>query len=164
MLLEAVVPEFQVEVYHAEPGDPVLHGPTCAVGGCLGRGVNRSLGLNAKGENRSTGSRYRGYLCLAHVDMWRRDGEPPINVWVRQSARALKSQALPERCSAPRCTRSRSSSGLCYGHRRRWMRTGCPDLSVFLSTAGPVITRSDRCSIAGRPSRPHARGLPRLPR
>ena len=34
MLLEAVLPEFQVEVYHAEPGDPVLHGPTCAVGGC----------------------------------------------------------------------------------------------------------------------------------
>jgi integrase len=149
MLLEAVLPEFQVEVYHAEPGDPVLHGPTCAVGGCRGRGVNRSLGLNAKGENRSTGSRYRGYLCLAHVDMWRRDGEPPINVWVRQSARALKSQALPARCSAPRCTRSRSSSGLCYGHRRRWMRAGSPDLAVFLATAGAVITRSDGCSIAG---------------
>ena len=65
MLLEVVLPEFQVDVYHAQPGDPVLHGPTCAVAGCPGRGVNRSLGLNAKGENRSTGIRYRGYLCIS---------------------------------------------------------------------------------------------------
>jgi integrase len=149
MLLGAVLPEFQVEVYHAQPGDPVLHGPTCAVGGCPGRGVNRSLGLNAKGENRSTGSRYRGYLCLPHVAMWRRDGEPPINVWVRQSARALKSQALPKRCSVLRCTRSRASNGLCSTHRRHWTNAGSPDLGLFLATAGAVFTRSDRCSIPG---------------
>ena len=110
MLLEAVEPEFRVDVYHAVPGDPVLHGPTCAVGGCPGRGVNRSLGLNAGGENRSTGTRFRGYVCLAHVDMWRRDGEPPINVWVRQTARALKGQARPDRCRAP--------GG--YQQRQRW--------------------------------------------
>jgi hypothetical protein len=101
MLLDAVLPEFQVDVYHAVPGDPVLHGPTCAVGGCPGRGVNRSLGLNAGGENRSTGTRFRGYVCLTHVEMWRRDGEPPINVWVRQTARALKGQARPDRCLSP---------------------------------------------------------------
>jgi len=32
MLLEAVEPAFRVDVYHAVPGDPVLHGPTFAVG------------------------------------------------------------------------------------------------------------------------------------
>jgi integrase len=149
MLLEAVDPEFRVDVYHAAPGDPVLHGPTCAVGGGPGRGVNRSLGLNAGGENRSTGTRFRGYVCLAHVDMWRRDGEPPINVWVRQSARALNSQAMPERCGAPRCTRSTASNGLCGAHRRRWTQAGRPDFAVFLAVAGAVLAGGDRCLVAG---------------
>lgn len=145
MLLEAVAPEFRVDIYHAVPGDPVLHGPTCAVGGCPGRGVNRSLGLNAAGENRSTGTRFRRYVCLAHVDMWRRDGEPPINVWVHQTARALKGQAQPERCRAPGCVRSRSSNGLCSAHRRRWIRAGSPALEAFLPAAGDVVAGEDRC-------------------
>src|ERR1035438_3421587 len=139
MLLEAVLPEFQVEVYRAVPGDLVLHGPTCAVGGGPGRGANRRLGLNAKGKNRSTGTKYRGYLCIPHVDMWRRDGEPPINLWVAQSARALKCEAIPERCRAPLCTRSRISSGLCSAHRLRWAEAGSPDMAAFLPTAGVVI-------------------------
>jgi integrase len=149
MLLMAVEPEFRVDVYHAVPGDPVLHGPTCAVGGCPGRGVNRSLGLNAGGENRSTGTRFRGYVCLAHVNMWRRDGEPPINVWVRQTARALKGQARPDRCHAPRCARSRSSNGLCSAHRRRWIRAGSPALEAFLPVAGDVVAGEDRCLVSG---------------
>jgi hypothetical protein len=149
MLLEAVAPEFRVDVYHAVPGDPVLHGPTCAVGGCPGRGVNRSLGLNAAGENRSAGTRFRGFVCLAHVEMWRRDGEPPINVWVRQSAQALQSQAVPERCGAPRCTRSTASNGLCGAHRRRWTQAGRPDVALFLADAGAVLAGGDRCLIAG---------------
>lgn len=41
MLREAVRAEFQVDVYHPLPGDSVLYGPTCAVSGCPGRGVNR---------------------------------------------------------------------------------------------------------------------------
>ncbi len=71
MLLGAVRPEFQVAVYRPAPGDPILHGPMCAVGGCPGRGVNRSLGMNAGGANRSAGTRFRGYVCLPHVEMWR---------------------------------------------------------------------------------------------
>lgn len=149
ILREAVLPEFQVDVYHAVPGDPVLHGPTCAVGGCPARGVNRSLGLNAGGANRSTGTRFRGFVCLAHVEMWRRDGEPPINVWVRQTARALKGQALAEPCRAPGCKRSRSSNGLCSAHRRRWMRAGRPDLAVFLPTAGVVVAGEQGCLVGG---------------
>jgi hypothetical protein len=145
MLFEAVEPAFRVDVYHAVPADPVLHGPTCAVGGCPGRGVNRSLGLNAGGENRSIGTRFRGYVCLAHVEMWRRDGAPPINVWVRQTARALKGQACPDPCRAPGCARSRSSNGLCSAHRRRWIRAGSPALEVFLPAAGVVVSGKDRC-------------------
>ena len=37
---------------------------------------------------RSIGTRFRGYLCLPRADMWLRDGGPPINVRLRQSARA----------------------------------------------------------------------------
>lgn len=67
MLRAAVGDVFQHDVYYRRPGDAVLFGPTCAVGGCPGRGVNRSVGLKAKGTNRSIGTRYRGYVCLAHV-------------------------------------------------------------------------------------------------
>jgi hypothetical protein len=70
VLRAAVLEEFQHEIYRPLPGDLVLFGPTCAISGCPGRGVNRSLGLKAKGKNRSTGTRFRGYVCLSHVEMW----------------------------------------------------------------------------------------------
>jgi len=149
MLLGVVRPEFQVAVYRPEPGDPILYGPTCAVGGCPGRGVNRSLGLNAGGVNRSVGTRFRGYVCLAHVEMWRRDGEPPINVWVRQSAQALKSQGTAVPCSVHGCKRSCASQGLCAGHRKRWLTAGKPVLAAFLPIAGLMGTREERCAMAG---------------
>jgi hypothetical protein len=64
--------------------------------------VNRSLELKAKGVNHSIGAFHRGYLCLAHVRMWRCDGEPPIDAWVRHSARALKTQQKAQTCTVPR--------------------------------------------------------------
>jgi len=149
MLLGAVRPEFQVAVYRPAPSDPILYGPTCAVGGCPGRGVNRSLGLNAGGANRSVGTRFRGYVCLPHVEMWRRDGEPPINVWVRQSAQALKSQGIAVPCSVPGCRRSRASQGLCAGHWKRWLTAGQPALAAFLPVAGLMRTREEHCAMAG---------------
>jgi hypothetical protein len=39
LLRSAVRPEFQVEVYLPEPGDPALFGPTCLVAGCDARGL-----------------------------------------------------------------------------------------------------------------------------
>ncbi|MDQ6803686.1 MAG: hypothetical protein M3065_01690, partial [Actinomycetota bacterium] len=113
MLREAVRAEFVVDVYRPTPGDPVLYGPTCAVAGCPGRGMNRSLGLKAKGANRSIGTRFRDYLCQAHVEMWRRDGEPQIDLCVRHSARALRSQRAPDRCAVSRCRRSSTGLALC---------------------------------------------------
>jgi len=149
MLLGVVRPEFQVAVYRPEPGDPILYGPTCAVGGCPGRGVNRSLGLNAGGANRSVGTRFRGYVCLPHVEMWRRDGEPPINVWVRQSAQALKSQGIAVPCNVLGCKRSRASQGLCAGHRKRWLTAGKPALAAFLPNAGMIRSRRETCAMTG---------------
>jgi integrase len=149
MLRAAVAAEFQVEVYHPVAGDRVLYGPTCAVSGCPGRGANRSLGLNARGANRSIGTRYRGYLCQAHVEMWRRDGEPPIDGWVRHCARALRTQQVREPCAITSCARSALHEGLCGAHHHQWQRAGRPDLPDFTPRARPVRAGEARCVVAG---------------
>ena len=147
MLREAVRAEFQVRVYRPTPGDPVLYGPTCAVGGCPGRGMNRSLGLKAKGANRSIGTRFRGYLCQAHVEMWRRDGEPQIDLWVRHSARALSSQRAPVRCTVSGCRRSSAGLAFCQPHGRRWVRAGRPAVELFAARTRAVRTGTERCLV-----------------
>ncbi|MCA1700677.1 MAG: site-specific integrase, partial [Actinobacteria bacterium] len=121
VLRAALREEFQVDVYRPRPGDRVLFGPTCAVAGCPGRGANRSLGLKAKGANHSTGTMFRGYICLAHVAMWRRDGEPPIDAWVQHAARARRGQVVPDRCTARGCRRSVYQHGFCGAHKHRFV-------------------------------------------
>jgi hypothetical protein len=83
--------------------------------------VNRSLGLKAAGKNRSIGAHYRGgYLWLAHVQMWRGDGEPEINRWVRHCARALRTQQIRDPCTVHGCARSALGQGVCGAHRHQW--------------------------------------------
>jgi len=149
MLRAAVRAEFQVDVYRPLPGDPALYGPTCAVSGCPGRGVNRSLGLKAKGKNRSTGAHHRGYLCLAHVQMWRSDGEPEINWWVRHCARALRTQSIRDPCKVDGCPRSALTQDLCGAHRHQWQRAGQPPLDAFQQIARPTKTVARRCIVPG---------------
>ena len=149
MLRAAVRSEFQVDVYHPVPGDPVLYAPTCAVAGCPGRGVNRSLGLKAKGKNHSIGSRFRGYLCLAHVQMWRGDGEPEINWWVHHCARALRTQSVREPRQVHGCERSSLGQGVCGAHRHRWHRAGRPPLAAFQRIARSTKTVAARCIVTG---------------
>ena len=149
MLREAVRAEFQVDVYHPLPGDSVLYGPTCAVSGCPGRGVNRSLGLKATGANHSIGAHHRGYLCLSHVQMWRRDGEPPIDGWVRHCARALRTQQVREPCAIAGCPRSELHRGLCGAHHHQWDRAGRPSPAEFGPSARPVRTVKRRCAVTG---------------
>jgi integrase len=149
ILRDAVPPEFRVQVYRPVAGDTVLYGPTCAVQSCPGRGVNRSLGLKAKGVNHSIGAFHRGYLCLAHVNMWRRDGERPIDAWVRYSARALKSQQVAQACTVRGCRRSGIGQGLCSAHHCRWDRSGRPDLVHLARTQSPAAALTGRCSVPG---------------
>lgn len=140
--------EFQVEIYRPTPGDPVLFGPTCAVRACPGRGVNRSLGLKAKGANHSTGTRFRGYLCLSHVRIWRRDGEPPIDGWVRNAGLTGRGQSPPVGCMVGACRRSARSNGFCNGHMRRWVSAGRPlDTAAFAKDAPVVGVREERCEV-----------------
>jgi integrase len=147
MLREAVRGEFAAQVYRALPGDAVLYGPMCAVSGCPGRGVNRSLGLKAKGANHSTGAHHRGYLCLSHVRMWRRDGEPQIDGWVRHCARALRTQKIRERCAIAACPRSAMHRGMCGPHHHGWDRAGKPDLAEYAAAAPLVKTGARRCVV-----------------
>ena len=147
MLRDAVQPEFRVEVFEPLAGDPALYGPTCAVQGCPGRGVNRSLGLKPKGVNHSIGAFHRGYLCLAHVEMWRRNGEPPVDAWVRHSARALRTQRVAQACTVRGCKRSLVGQRLCSAHHRRWDRAGQPDLTEFARVQTPAPALNGRCSV-----------------
>jgi len=146
----AVRAEFQVEVYRPRPGDLVLFGATCAVHGCPGHGVNRSPGLEAKGARHSTGTAFRGYLCQPHVDMWRRDGEPEIDAWVRHGARAPRGQALPDRCQAGGCPRSARGAGFCGAHKYRWERAGqSQDRAGFAANAPAVPVAEQLCVVVG---------------
>jgi len=148
VLRTALREEFRVDVYRPRPGDRVLFGPTCAVAGCPGRGANSSLGLKAKGANHSTGTMFRGYICLAHVAMWRRDGEPPIDAWVQHAARARRGQVVPDRCTARGCRRSVYQHGFCGAHKHRYDRAGQPaDRAAFEAASKPVPTGESACLV-----------------
>jgi integrase len=150
VLSAAVREEFQHEIYRPQPGDRVLFGPTCAVTGCPGKGGDRSLGLKAKGTNRSIGTRFRGYVCLSHVAMWRRDGEPPIDAWVRHAARARRGRETPARCAAAACPRSAVNGGLCAAHHHRYQRAGRPaDRAAFAAVVPAVPVGAGCCRIGG---------------
>jgi integrase len=152
VLRAAVRDEFAVEIYRPVAGDPVLFGPTCAVGGCPATGVNRSLGLNATGVNRSVGTRFRGYLCLSHVRIWRRAGQPPIDGWVRDAALTARGLAMPAACKIPACRRSARSNGFCTAHMKHWTIAGRPeDLDAFAANTSAVVVRDQRCAVPACP-------------
>jgi integrase len=132
VLVSAVRAEFRAEVYLAEPGDPVLFGPPCAVTGCPARGLDRSAGLP------------RGaYLCASHAGRWRREGSPPAADWVR-SARPLRTQRIAQACRVPHCPRAATVAGLCQTHRRRWEERGRP---ADVARLGPVAVGATECRV-----------------
>lgn len=136
LLRASVRDEFQVEVYLADPGDPVLFGPTCAVAGCDARGLQRATGI-------------RGHFCQAHAAMWRRDGQPPQEQWLRESARGLR-RALPvSACAAGGCRRSAHTAGLCQPHYNHWRRAGRPSLAAFLADAPATRVGAASCRMPG---------------
>src|SRR4051794_31928753 len=118
LLRSAVRPEFQVEVYLPGPGDMALFGPTCLVAGCDARGMQRAEGI-------------RGHFCQAHARMWRRDGRPPQEEWVRDEARPLRRAQPATACVAVGCQRSAHTDGLCHPHYGYWRRAGRPPIERF---------------------------------
>jgi len=75
----AVRPEFAVEVYFPDPGDPVLGRGACAVAGC---------------ERLSWGRK----LCASHYDLWRRHGKPAVETWLA-TAKPLAKRSTASRDS-----------------------------------------------------------------
>jgi hypothetical protein len=134
LLREAVRPEFQVEVYRPKPGDRVLFGPTCIVGGCRSRGMQRADGMH-------------GHLCEAHARAWRRDGQPPQAEWVARGARGLRHERLMARCLAAACPRSASTQGLCGPHYKHWRRCGQPPIDALAESAPLVRIGSGVCLV-----------------
>jgi integrase len=136
LLHDAIRPEFGVEVYVAEPSDPVLFGAHCAVSGCPARGAQ-----HVKRDH---------YLCRAHGKQWREDGRPDVRLWVRVGARPLKTLMLAARCQARECPRSVFHQGLCYPHFGRWKLAGRPDRGAWAASAAPVAVRRERrCRLPG---------------
>lgn len=136
-LLRSVVrPEFQVDVYVAKAGDPVLFGPTCLVAGCDARGLQRADGA-------------RGHLCDGHARMWRRDGQPPQTEWLEDGARSLRHRRPVIACAAADCPRSVHQDGLCRPHRQRWVAAGRPPLQEFAERAASTRTGSGECRVEG---------------
>jgi integrase len=136
LLREAIRPQFRVDVYVAEPSDPVLFGALCAVSGCPARGAH-----HLKRDH---------YLCAAHGKQWRGDGRPDVQRWVRVGARPLQTQMLAARCQAHECPRSVFHSGLCYPHFGRWKLAGRPDHAAWAATADAVaVCQGVRCRLPG---------------
>ena len=136
LLRASVRPEFQVDIYRPEPGDPVLFGPTCAVAGCDARGMQRVDDV-------------RGYLCEGHARMWRRDGQPPRRAWLVDGARDLRHHRPLSACAAHDCRRSVHADALCRPHHRHWRRAGCPPLEQFAAGAPTVRGGVDECRVEG---------------
>jgi hypothetical protein len=128
-----VRPEFQVDVYLAEP---VLFGPRCLVAGCDARGLRRAEGI-------------RGHFCQAHAVMWRRDGQPPQEEWVREGARGLRRPQPVTACTVPGCRRSAHTAGLCQPHYAHWRRAGRPPVELFVGDAPATKTGAAACRVAG---------------
>jgi hypothetical protein len=136
LLGEVVRVEFQVDVYRPQPGDPVLFGPTCAVAGCDARGLQRGDGL-------------RGYLCQAHAVMWRRDGQPAQEAWLKEGARSLRRGRAVAGCAAGGCRRSAHTHGLCQPHYGHYRRAGRPPRAAFIAAAPTVRSGVAQCRVAG---------------
>lgn len=136
LLRESVRPEFRVDVYVAEPGDPVLFGPTCLVAGCTARGLQRADGV-------------RGHLCHGHARMWRRDGQPPQSEWLKDGARGLRHRRVLTGCAALDCSRSAYHGTLCRTHYGRWRDAGKPPLEDFVGEAGTTRSGVGECRVAG---------------
>ena len=128
-LLARVRPEFRVEVYLADPDDPVMAvfiaepGPTlngrrdlmpCSVSGCR-------YGSNGSG------------LCMRHRSAWTRDGRPDPVGWAARAG--LLGPPDPAQCLLPFCTlwTNNARNRYCKAHTTRWKQLGRPDHADYLA-------------------------------
>ena len=77
VLAAALRPEFTVDAYYPERGEPILFGHACAVEGCPGRG------------NSHPGRASERWLCSSHLQVWVVAGRPPVERWLAAGVEPL---------------------------------------------------------------------------
>ena len=116
-LIAVVRPEFRVDVYLADPDDPVLGRQRCAVADC-------------------DRSRSEYGLCSGHGQRWRDRDRPAMAVFLADPGSALNGRRDLTVCSVIGCRYGTSGFGLCTRHRAAWVRDGQPDPGVWSARAG----------------------------
>lgn len=140
VLAAALRPEFKVDVYYPERGEPILFGHACAVEGCPGRGDSHP------------GRASERWLCSSHLQVWRVAGHPPVEEWLAAGVkpRAVKLfTASKQPCAAVGCVRSRRDGWWCNFHYQRWLKAGRPDRESFALAAAPAPVGDGECEVPG---------------
>lgn len=140
VLAAALRPEFTVDVYYPERGEPILFGHACAVGGCPARG------------NSHPGRASERWLCSSHLQAWRVAGHPPVEDWVAAGVKPVAAKmfiASKQPCAAVGCVRSRRDGWWCSFHYQRWLKAGRPDREGFAQAAPPAPVGDRECEVPG---------------
>ena len=94
VLRQAVRAEFQVEVYVASLGDPILFGDKCAISDC----TNHAKGFD---------------LCQSHLHQWKKHGRPEITTW---SPPRHRDDHIAQKCAVVECIRA-AVGMFCESHK-----------------------------------------------
>jgi integrase len=140
VLAAALRPEFMVDVYYPERGEPILFGHACAIEGCPGRGSSHP------------GRASERWLCSSHLQAWVVAGRPPVEGWLGAGVKPLAAKmfvASKQPCAAVGCVRSRRDGWWCYFHYQRWVREGRPDRESFAQAASPAPGGDRECEVPG---------------
>ena len=116
-LVAQVRPEFRVDVYLSDPGDPVLGRRPCSVPEC-----DRSRAENG--------------LCSGHGRRWRAQDRPEMAVFLTEPGPALNGRRDLKDCSVAGCRYGSSGFGLCQRHRPVWIRAGRPERDTWAGRVG----------------------------
>lgn len=143
----AVRPEFRVDVFVPQAGDPIFGGPACVVSGCERICQHRASGL-----------------CRAHSQRWKRlFRHLDLATFIATASPDIVGSTPPAPCTVQGCGRAHASRGLCALHWSAWRRAGGPSLPVgrrprprsgrssrrHASCRGVTCGRRARCGSAG---------------
>lgn len=86
----------------------------------------------------------RPHLCRGHNFLWRKNGKPDLDDWVRDP-HPLQGSSPVASCRVESCRESRGGgAGLCTQHGRAWKRAGKPLVEEWAETATTDVARQQR--------------------
>ncbi len=131
ILTDAIRPEFNVEVYLPEPGDPVLGRTTCRVGGCEGF---------AKAQG----------LCDAHHREWTAAAKPELNGFTAAASPLTRQPRRPGGFDLFRLADT-ARAEWCYVQQCRHDERGAPITPLVVSDLTELVRTSGTRSLLDRP-------------